>query len=44
MGKLALTGGTPLVDSPLGVTWPVYDERDERALHERVAEPGLDTF
>ena len=32
MGKLALTGGTPLVDSPLGVTWPVYDERDERAL------------
>ena len=34
MGKLALTGGTPIVNRPLGSAWPVHDERDERALAE----------
>ena len=34
MGKLALTGGTPVVTGPLSSKWPVYDERDERALTE----------
>ena len=34
MGKLALTGGTPVVTGPLGSQWPVYDERDERALSD----------
>ncbi len=34
MGKLALTGGKPIVEVPLGVAWPVHDERDEQALVE----------
>lgn len=34
MGKLALTGGVPVVSAPLGSEWPPHDERDERALME----------
>lgn len=37
MGKLALTGGTPVVDAPLDATWPVHDERDTETLHEVLA-------
>jgi len=32
MGKLALTGGAPIIETPLASPWPVYDARDERAL------------
>lgn len=34
MGKLALTGGVPIIETPLASPWPVYDERDERALED----------
>ncbi len=34
MGKLALTGGAPVVAGPLGAAWPVYDERDEELLRD----------
>ncbi len=34
MGKLAITGGTPVIERSLGKPWPVYDEREEQALRE----------
>jgi len=34
MAKLALKGGKPVVDRPLGKTWPIFDEREEKALME----------
>lgn len=34
MGKLALTGGTPIIDVQLALPWPVHDERDEQALSD----------
>ena len=34
MGKLALSGGTPVVTERLGSEWPVFDERDEHALSD----------
>lgn len=33
MGKLALTGGTPLRTKPFS-SWPIWDEREEKALLE----------
>lgn len=32
MGKLAITGATPVLDRPLHQKWPLFDARDERAL------------
>jgi dTDP-4-amino-4,6-dideoxygalactose transaminase len=34
MGKLAINGGSKIVDQPLQQPWPVYDERDEQAILE----------
>ena len=40
MGKLALTGGTPAINSPLGVSWPVFGE-EEQALLQGVLDSGI---
>lgn len=32
MAKLALKGGKPVIDRPLGSPWPIFDEREEKAL------------
>ena len=34
MGKLALTGGEPVVKGTLGKRWPIFDEKEEKALLE----------
>ena len=34
MGKLALNGGEPVVKGTLGKRWPIFDEREEKALLE----------
>ena len=34
MGKLALNGGEPVVKRVLGKRWPIFDEREEKALLE----------
>lgn len=34
MAKLALNGGDPLVKRKLGRPWPIFDEREEKALLE----------
>jgi dTDP-4-amino-4,6-dideoxygalactose transaminase len=34
MGKLALNGGEPVVKRTLGKRWPIFDEREEKALLE----------
>ncbi|NUQ01471.1 MAG: DegT/DnrJ/EryC1/StrS family aminotransferase [Armatimonadetes bacterium] len=36
MAQLAVNGGTPVVDRPLGRRWPIWDERDEQAVVEVV--------
>jgi dTDP-4-amino-4,6-dideoxygalactose transaminase len=33
MGQLALLGGPPAIAEPLGVSWPVFDEREQELLH-----------
>ena len=32
MGKLALNGGEPIVKRALGKRWPIFDEKEEKAL------------
>ena len=32
MGKLALNGGEPVVKGTLGKRWPIFDEKEEKAL------------
>ena len=34
MGKLALNGGEPVVKRMLGKRWPIFDEKEEKALLE----------
>ena len=34
MGKLALNGGEPVVKHTLGKRWPIFDEKEEKALLE----------
>ena len=34
MGKLALNGGEPVVKRALGKRWPIFDEKEEKALLE----------
>ena len=34
MGKLALNGGEPVVKRTLGKRWPIFDEKEEKALLE----------
>ena len=34
MGKLALNGGEPVVKGTLGKRWPIFDEKEEKALLE----------
>jgi dTDP-4-amino-4,6-dideoxygalactose transaminase len=34
MAKLAINGGEKVIDRPLGKGWPMWDEREERALLE----------
>ena len=34
MGKLALNGGEPVVKRTLGRQWPIFDEKEEKALLE----------
>ena len=34
MAKLAVRGGKKLIDRPIGKPWPIFDEREERALME----------
>ena len=34
MAKLAINGGDKVVNRPLGRKWPIYDEREEKALLE----------
>ncbi|HIE52490.1 MAG TPA: DegT/DnrJ/EryC1/StrS aminotransferase family protein, partial [Armatimonadetes bacterium] len=36
MAKLAIKGGKPVRTKPLGVAWPIYDEREIEALAEVV--------
>ena len=34
MGKLALNGGEPVVKGTLGKRWPIFDEKEDKALLE----------
>ena len=34
MSRLALLGGSPVIDRPLGRPWPEYGEHEEQALLE----------
>ncbi len=34
MAKLAINGGEKVITRPLGREWPIWDEREERALLE----------
>ena len=34
MAKLAINGGKPVVKPPLDKSWPIFDEREEKALLE----------
>lgn len=34
MANLAINGGEPVVKRPLGKSWPIFDEREEKALLE----------
>jgi len=34
MGKLAINGGSRVIDRPIGKSWPIYGEEEERALVE----------
>ena len=36
MGQLAINGGTPVRTEPIGVSWPIYDEREVEAVTEVV--------
>lgn len=40
MGSLALTGGAPAIDAPLGVSWPVFGD-EEHALLQGVLQSGI---